>query len=54
MLPKSLRPLFPYLKKYRNSFIVGMICVFCNNGFDPVPRCWRAIDDLPWVNQQKL
>ena len=32
MLPKSLRPLFPYLKKYRGSFIVGTICVFFNNG----------------------
>ena len=57
MLPKSLRPLFPYLKKYRNSFIVGMICVFCNNGvwilFPLVLR--RAIDDLRLgVNQQKL
>ena len=57
MLPKSLRPLFPYLKKYRNSFIVGTICVFCNNGvwifFPLVLR--RAIDDLRLgVNQQKL
>ena len=57
MLPKSLRPLFPYLKKYRNSFIVGLICVFCNNGvwifFPLVLR--RAIDDLRLgVNQQKL
>ncbi|MGZ4732691.1 MAG: ABC transporter ATP-binding protein [Terriglobales bacterium] len=57
MLPKSLRPLFPYLKKYRNSFIVGMICVFCNNGvwilFPLVLR--RAIDDLHHgVTQQKL
>ena len=32
MLPKSLRPLFPYLKKYRGSYIVGTICVFINNG----------------------
>jgi len=32
MLPKSLRPLFPYLKKYRRGYIVGTICVFCNNG----------------------
>ncbi len=57
MLPKSLRPLFPYLKKYRNSFIVGTICVFCNNGvwifFPLVLR--RAIDDLRLgVNQHKL
>src|SRR6266478_3767788 len=57
MLPKSLRPLFPYLKKYRYSYIVGTICVFCNNGvwilFPLVLR--RAIDDLRLgVNQQKL
>ncbi len=23
MLPKSLRPLFPYLKKYRGSYFIG-------------------------------
>jgi ATP-binding cassette, subfamily B, multidrug efflux pump len=57
MLPKSLRPLFPYLQKYRNSFTVGLICVFFNNGvwilFPLVLR--RAIDDLRLgVNHQKL
>jgi ATP-binding cassette, subfamily B, multidrug efflux pump len=57
MLPKSLRPLFPYLKKYRASYSIGTICVFCNNGvwifFPLVLR--RAIDDLRMgVNQQKL
>jgi ATP-binding cassette subfamily B protein len=48
MLPKSLRPLFPYLKKYRGSYVVGTICVFCTNGiwilFPQVIR--RAVDDL--------
>jgi ATP-binding cassette subfamily B multidrug efflux pump len=48
MLPKSLRPLFPYLKKYRGSFVVGTLCVFLNNGiwilFPQVVR--RAIGDL--------
>ena len=29
---KSLRPLFPYLKKYRRSYTVGTLCVFFNNG----------------------
>jgi ATP-binding cassette, subfamily B, multidrug efflux pump len=57
MLPKSLRPLFPYLKKYRLSYIFGTICVFCNNGvwilFPLVLR--RAIDDLNHgVTQHKL
>jgi ATP-binding cassette subfamily B protein len=57
MLPKSLRPLFPYLKKYRLSYIFGTICVFFNNGvwimFPLVLR--RAIDDLNrGVTQHKL
>ena len=57
MLPKSLRPLFPYLKKYRLSYIFGTICVFFNNGvwilFPLVLR--RAIDDLNHgVTQHKL
>ncbi|HLB90675.1 MAG TPA: ABC transporter ATP-binding protein, partial [Terriglobales bacterium] len=44
----SLRPLLPYLKKYRRSYAAGAICVFCNNGiwilFPLVIR--RAVDDL--------
>jgi len=57
MLPNSLRPLFPYLKKYRLSYIFGTICVFFNNGvwilFPLVLR--RAIDDLnQGVTQHKL
>src|SRR2546421_1441737 len=48
MLLKSLRPLLPYLKKYRRSYIIGTICVFCNNGiwilFPQVIR--RAVDDM--------
>ena len=48
MLPKSLRPLLPYLKKYRRSYVVGTICVFCTNSiwilFPQVIR--RAVDDL--------
>jgi ATP-binding cassette subfamily B multidrug efflux pump len=57
MLPKSLRPLFPYLKKYRGSYISGGICVLLTNGiwilFPQVIR--RAIDDLHLgVTRQKL
>jgi ATP-binding cassette subfamily B multidrug efflux pump len=48
MLPKSLRPLIPYFKKYRLSYVVGTLCVFLNNGiwilFPQVIR--RAVDDL--------
>src|SRR6185369_10261513 len=32
MLPKSLRPLFPYIKKYRTGLVLGAICVLFNNG----------------------
>jgi ATP-binding cassette subfamily B multidrug efflux pump len=48
MLPKSLRPLLPYFKKYRRNYVVGTICVFLTNGiwilFPQVIR--RAVDDL--------
>ena len=57
MLPKSLRPLFPYLKKYRGSYFAGTVCVFFNNGvwilFPLVIR--RAVDDLQaGVTREKL
>ena len=57
MLPKSLRPLFPYLQKYRMSYVVGTLCVFLNNGiwilFPQIIR--RAVDDLHLgVTRQKL
>lgn len=57
MLPKSLHPLLPYMKKYRGSFVLGTICVFLNNGiwifFPQVIR--RAVDDLHLgVTQHKL
>ena len=57
MLPKSLRPLVPYLKKYRSQYLVGTVCVFLNNGvwilFPQVIR-W-AVDDLhAGVTRQKL
>src|SRR5437667_2248298 len=48
MFLKHLRPLFPYLKKYRSAYVCGTICVFLHNGiwilFPLVIR--RAIDDL--------
>jgi ATP-binding cassette subfamily B protein len=48
MLPKSLRPLIPYFKKYRRNYVVGTLCVFLTNGiwilFPLVIQ--RAIDDL--------
>src|SRR5712692_252471 len=48
MLLKNLRPLFPYLRKYRSAYVWGTICVLFMNGvwilFPLVIR--RAIDDL--------
>jgi ATP-binding cassette, subfamily B, multidrug efflux pump len=48
MLPKSLRPLLPYFKKYRGKYLEGTIYIFLTNGiwvlFPQVIR--RAVDDL--------
>jgi ATP-binding cassette subfamily B protein len=32
MVPKNLRPLLPYLKKYRGAFALGGLCVLLMNG----------------------
>jgi ATP-binding cassette, subfamily B, multidrug efflux pump len=32
MIPKSMRPLLPYLKRYRWGFVIGAICVVVSNG----------------------
>jgi ATP-binding cassette subfamily B protein len=57
MLPKSLLPLLPYLKRYRWSYALGTLCVFLTNGI------WilfplvlgRAADDLhEGVTRHKL
>ncbi len=32
MLPKSLRPLLPYMKRYRWGYIAGTLCVFLTQG----------------------
>jgi ATP-binding cassette, subfamily B, multidrug efflux pump len=57
MLPKSLHPLVPYLRKYRRSYLIGTVCVFLHNGiwilFPLVIR--QAVDDLHvGVTRQKL
>jgi len=57
MLPKSLRPLFPYLKKYRTSYFIGTVCVLLHNGiwilFAQIIR--EATDDFyVGVTRQKL
>src|SRR5664279_1623051 len=45
---KNLRPLFPYLRKYRTTFWIGALCVLCNNGvWILCPLVIRAaLDDL--------
>lgn len=32
MIPKSMRPLLPYLKRYRWGFVVGALCILFSNG----------------------
>jgi ATP-binding cassette, subfamily B, multidrug efflux pump len=32
MFPKRLRPLLPYVKRYRSGYIVGTVCIFLTNG----------------------
>jgi ATP-binding cassette, subfamily B, multidrug efflux pump len=57
MLPKSLRPLLPYLKRHRWGYVAGTVCVLLTNGI------WilfplllgRAADDLhEGVTRHKL
>jgi ATP-binding cassette subfamily B multidrug efflux pump len=57
MLPKNLRPLVPYLKRYRSGLFWGGLCVLFNNGvwvlFPQVLR--RAVNDLnSEVTRRKL
>ena len=48
MVPKNLRPLLPYMKKYRRGYALGTLCVLLHNGiwilFAQVIR--GAINDL--------
>ncbi len=48
MIPKSMRPLLPYLKRYRWGFVAGVFCIFFSNGaWILLPQVIRhAIDDL--------
>jgi ATP-binding cassette subfamily B protein len=57
MVPKNLRPLVPYLKRYRAGLLWGGLCVLCNNGvwilFPQVLR--SAVNGLhAGVTRQKL
>ena len=48
MISKSMRPLLPYLKRYRWGFVAGVFCIFLSNGaWILLPQVIRhAIDDL--------
>jgi ATP-binding cassette subfamily B protein len=48
MVPRSLRPLVPYLKRYRRGLLLGALCVLLTNGIAvQFPRVVQhAIDDL--------
>ncbi len=32
MIPKNLRPLLPYIKRYRWGYVAGTLCIFLTNG----------------------
>src|SRR5271156_5485994 len=48
MIPKSMRPLLPYLKRYRWGFVAGLFCILLSNGaWVLLPQVIRhAVDDL--------
>jgi ATP-binding cassette subfamily B multidrug efflux pump len=57
MIPKSMRPLLPYLKRYRWGFVVGALCVVLSNGaWAGLPRViGDAANDLrTGVTEHKL
>ncbi len=57
MVPKNLRPLVPYLKRYRVGLFLGALCVLLTQGIAvQFPRVLQhAIDDLHFgVTTQKL
>jgi ATP-binding cassette, subfamily B, multidrug efflux pump len=57
MIPKNMRPLLPYLKRYRWGFVAGVFCIFLSNGaWVLLPQVIRhAVDDLnTGVTPEKL
>src|SRR5258708_35116150 len=48
MIPASMRPLLPYLKRYRWGFAAGVFCILLSNGsWVLLPQVIRhAVDDL--------
>jgi ATP-binding cassette subfamily B protein len=57
MLPKILRPLLPYLKRYRWGYVAGLVCVFLTNGIQVMgPKVLGLASDalLHGVTRHKL
>jgi ATP-binding cassette subfamily B multidrug efflux pump len=57
MLPKSLRPLLPYMKRYRWGYIAGIACIFLTNGIQVLgPRVLGLASDalLQGITRHKL
>ena len=57
MIPKSMRPLLPYLKRYRWGFVAGAVCIVLSNGAQAgLPRViGNAAQSLEGgVNRHKL
>ncbi len=57
MIPKTMRPLLPYLKRYRWGFVIGALCIVLSNGAQAgLPRViGNAAQSLAsGVNRHKL
>jgi ATP-binding cassette subfamily B multidrug efflux pump len=57
MFPKRLRPLLPYLKRYRWGYLAGIICIFLTNGIQVLgPKVLGLASDalLEGVTRHKL
>ena len=57
MFPKNLRPLLPYIKRYRWGYIAGMVCILLTNGIQVLnPKVLGLASDalLAGVTRHKL
>src|SRR5215472_12482189 len=57
MFPKRLRPLLPYIKRYRWGYVAGMLCIFLTNGIQVLnPKVLGLASDalLKGVTRHKL
>jgi ATP-binding cassette subfamily B multidrug efflux pump len=57
MFPKSLRPLLPYVKRYRWGYVGGILCIFLTNGIQVLgPKVLGLASDalLQGITRHKL